>query len=152
MAGIRYHHSAMAILIKSIRDPASPDDGARVLVERRPPRGMKTESLALRGWFAALAPSDELRLWFARTPSQWLLFRRRYLAELGSETAIRELAALQDLAGSEPVTTLLTFADEAECSHGAILRELLQGTRKPPASTGPARIAARGRARMRRKP
>ena len=150
MIGIGYHLIAMAILIKSARAAVSPEDGARVLVERRRPGGVRKEALELRAWLAALAPSDPLRRWFYERPRQWLLFRRRYLAELCSEEAAAALSMLHELAASEPALTLLTSTKEPERSHGAILRDLLQGARKPPSSTGPARAASGGRVRARR--
>jgi uncharacterized protein YeaO (DUF488 family) len=140
----------MAILIKSACAAASAEDGARVLVERRRPDGVRKEALALRAWLAALAPSDPLQRWFDERPRQWLLFRRRYLAELCSEEAAAALSMLHELAAGEPTLTLLTLDGEPERSHGAILRDLLQGSRKPPSSTGPARAATGGRVRARR--
>jgi uncharacterized protein YeaO (DUF488 family) len=136
----------MAILLKSAREAASPEDGARVLVERRRPGRVRKDSLELRACFAVLAPSEELRRWFDERPRQWLLFRRRYLAELCTEKAAAALSQLHAIAASEPTLTLLTLDEEPERSHAAILRDLLQGTRKPPSSTGPAR-AASGRVR-----
>jgi uncharacterized protein YeaO (DUF488 family) len=142
----------MAIMIKSAREAASPEDGARVLVERRRPTGISREALELRAWLAAVAPSDELRHWFEQRPRQWLGFRRRYLAELCTEEACAALTMLHTMADNEPTLTLLTRTTEQERSHGAILRDLLLGTRKPPASSGPARMASGERARARRKP
>jgi len=141
----------MAILIKDAAQPSSPRDGARVLVERRRPRGIQEEALALRASFAALAPSDELRRWFDERPRQWLLFRRRYLAELCDQRAAEALAELHEIADAEAILTLLTLAAEPERSHGAILRDILQGSRKPPASSGPARATAGKRASARRR-
>lgn len=123
-----------------------------MLVERRRPDGVTKKAMALRAWLTALAPSDPLRSWFDERPRQWLLFRRRYLDELCSEEAAAALAMLHALAAEEPALTLLTLAEEPERSHGAILRELLQGERKPPSSTGPVRMASGGSARTRRKP
>lgn len=136
----------MAILLKSAREAASPEDGARVLVERQQQGRVRKDSLELRACFAVLAPSEELRRWFDERPRQWLLFRRRYLAELCTEEAAAALSQLHAIAASEPTLTLLTLDEEPERSHAAILRDLLQGTRKPPSSTGPVRAAA-GRVR-----
>ena len=141
----------MAILLKRTREPASPEDGARVLVERRRPRGIAEEALQLSAWIPVLAPSDPLRRWFATRPLQWPIFRRRYLAELGSEEAADGLSELHLMAGSEQTLTLLVSAQEQERSHAAILRDLLEGVRKPPSTSGPARAASRGRVRARRK-
>jgi uncharacterized protein YeaO (DUF488 family) len=142
----------MAILIKNAAQPASPEDGARVLVEHQPPPGTRSADLALRASFSALAPSEELRAWYDQRPRQWLIFRRRYLVELADDTAVEALTELHALADAEPTLTLLTLADEPERSHGAILRDLLEGKRKPPTNSGAAREAARGRARARRRP
>jgi hypothetical protein len=46
--------------------------------------------------------------------------------------------------------TLLTEAKDQERSHAAILRDLLDGVKKPPSATGPARAASAGRIRARR--
>jgi uncharacterized protein YeaO (DUF488 family) len=142
----------MAIQIKNAAQPASPDDGARVLVERRPPPGMRSAALALRASLGALAPSEELRQWFDQRPRQWLIFRRRYLVELNEEPAIEAFTELHAIADAEPNLTLLTLAAEPERSHGAILRDLLEGKPKPPATTGAARAALRGRSSARRRP
>jgi uncharacterized protein YeaO (DUF488 family) len=140
----------MPVLIKSIREAASKKDGARVLVERRRPRSMDQDAMKLRAWLAVLAPSDGLRRWFDERPGQWLGFRRRYLAELCTEEASAALSMLHDIADSAPVLTLLTRSGEQERGHGEILRDLLDGVRKPPSSTGPARVAAGGPLRARR--
>jgi hypothetical protein len=54
----------MAILLKRTREAASPEDGERVLVERRRPRGIAEEALQLSAWLPVLAPSGSLRRWF----------------------------------------------------------------------------------------
>lgn len=142
----------MAIVIKSARETATPEDGARVLVERQRPRGISRDALELRAWLAAVAPSDDLRRWFDERPRQWLAFQRRYLAELCNEEACAALSMLHAMAENEPTLTLLTRTAEQERTHGAILRDLLQGLRKPPSSSGPARKASGGRANARRNP
>ena len=141
----------MAILLKRTREPASPEDGTRVLVERGRPCGMAEEALRLSAWLPALAPSEPLRRWFAARPMQWPLFRRRYLAELGSEEATNGLNELHAMAENEQTLTLLTSAREQERSHAAILRDLLEGARKPPSTSGPVRAASGRAVRARRK-
>jgi uncharacterized protein YeaO (DUF488 family) len=141
----------MAILLKRTREPALPEDGARVLVERRRPRGIGEEDLSLSTWLPVLAPSDPLRRWFAARPLQWPLFRRRYLAELGSDEASVGLSELHAIAESEDTLTLLSSTLQQERSHAAILRDLLEGVRKPPSTSGPVRAASSGRVRARRK-
>src|SRR6266496_1814076 len=95
----------MKVLIKSMREAAAAEDGARVLVERRRPRGIDKEAMELRAWLAVLAPSDDLRCWFEERPRQWLGFRRRYLAELCTEETSAALSMLHDIADASPVLT-----------------------------------------------
>lgn len=70
------------IQLKRAYDAASDDDGARFLVERLWPRGVKKEALRLDGWLKDVAPSTELRKWFGHDPEKWAEFQRRYFAEL----------------------------------------------------------------------
>lgn len=70
------------IRVKRVYEAAEPGDGARFLVERLWPRGMKKAALQLDGWLKSVAPSDALRRWFAHDPAKWEEFQRRYFAEL----------------------------------------------------------------------
>lgn len=140
----------MSILLKRASEAASPEDGARVLVEHRRPRGIAKEALKLRAWLPVLGPSEELRHWFNERPRQWPIFRRRYLAELCTGEAGDSLIELHAIAASEPTVTLLTSAKDQEHSHAVILRDLLEGAKKPPSTSGPAWAAAGGRIRARR--
>src|SRR5690349_16188416 len=56
------------IRLKRAYEPASRSDGARYLVERLWPRGVKKESLNVEGWLKDVAPSTELRKWFSHNP------------------------------------------------------------------------------------
>lgn len=58
--------------------------GTAFLVERLWPRGVRKDSLALDEWVRDVAPSTQLRTWFAHDPDKWDEFQRRYFAELGS--------------------------------------------------------------------
>jgi uncharacterized protein YeaO (DUF488 family) len=124
----------MTIRLKCTREAPESDDGLRVLVERRRPR----VDYPLSAWLPALAPSAEL----ARAkPLRWPLFRRLYFAELCNPKAEAALVELHELAATDEPVTLLTGSAAPELSHAALLRELLEGARKPPASSGPARAA-----------
>jgi uncharacterized protein YeaO (DUF488 family) len=70
------------IHLKRVYEPESPEDGLRFLVERLWPRGVKKEALHLDVWLKEVAPSTELRQWFAHDPAKWAEFQRRYFAEL----------------------------------------------------------------------
>src|SRR6266576_6435637 len=70
------------IKLKRAYQPAGGDDGARFLVERLWPRGVRKTRLKLDGWLKDVAPSADLRKWFAHDPKKWPEFRRRYAKEL----------------------------------------------------------------------
>lgn len=72
------------IRIKRVYDTAEPEDGARFLIDRLWPRGIKKEALQIDGWLKDIAPSDRLRQWFGHEPEKWDEFRRKYFAELDS--------------------------------------------------------------------
>ena len=59
----------MVIQIKRVYEPSTKEDGARFLVERLWPRGMKKEALHMDAWCKNLAPSHDLRRWFSHDPA-----------------------------------------------------------------------------------
>ena len=76
------------IQIKRVYEAESEEDGARFLVERLWPRGIRKEDLAIEGWLKDLAPSAELRKWFNHDPAKWDEFCRRYFRELGKHAIV----------------------------------------------------------------
>jgi uncharacterized protein YeaO (DUF488 family) len=70
------------IRIKRVYEEPSAEDGARFLVERLWPRGIKKASLQMNAWLKDVAPSTDLRRWFAHDAAKWPEFERRYRAEL----------------------------------------------------------------------
>src|SRR5437016_2387847 len=75
------------IKLKRAYEPATSDDGARFLVERLWPRGVKKNRLKLDRWVKDVAPSADLREWFSHDSKKWPEFRRRYFAELRAHRA-----------------------------------------------------------------
>jgi uncharacterized protein YeaO (DUF488 family) len=141
----------MTVRIKRVYDAPSLQDGARVLVDRLWPRGLTKESAALDAWMKEIAPSHELRKWYHAHPVQWPKFREKYLAELTTDAAHEALQQLHDLAHKRKGVTLLFAAKSLEQNHALVLKQLVEGDRKPPTGTGPARAAAAGRARIARR-
>lgn len=138
----------MAVQIKRAYDKPSLSDGARVLVDRLWPRGVAKQAAKIDRWMKELAPSNELRQWFHSHPSQWLAFRERYLEELKRPEAALQLDDLYELAARRKAVTLVYSSRNLEHNNAVVLRDLLNGMRKPPHSTGPAAAAA-GRVRAR---
>jgi uncharacterized protein YeaO (DUF488 family) len=132
----------MSVAIKRVYDPASRGDGARVLVDRLWPRGLAKDRAAIDQWLRDLSPSDELRRWYHARPDQWENFRKKYLKELSQPEAEDALRQLYRLAHKRKRLTLL-FASKNETRNNAlVLKELLDGVRKPPTGTGPGAVHA----------
>jgi uncharacterized protein YeaO (DUF488 family) len=72
------------IQCKRVYDPASGQDGYRVLVDRLWPRGVKTD-LNYDEWCKDLAPSGDLRKAFHADVLDFAAFREAYLAELADK-------------------------------------------------------------------
>lgn len=132
----------MAVVVKRIYEKASAADGARVLVDRLWPRGISRKVAALDAWLKELAPSDQLRAWSHGHREAWGMFRKRYLKELGRPEATEQLQELYRLArGRKRLTLLYAFKDE-EHNNAVVLKDLLDGMKKPPTGTGPAAAGA----------
>src|SRR5512147_2812880 len=70
------------IRLKRVYEPASEQDGKRLLVERLWPRGVKKTSARLDGWLKEVSPSSALRTWFGHDATKWSAFQDRYFKEL----------------------------------------------------------------------
>lgn len=110
------------IKLKRAYDTPARDDGARFLVERLWPRGMRKADLPLDGWLKDVAPSTELRRWFAHDPRKWPDFRRRYRHELREKDS--DLKPLLAAARKGP-TTLVYSARDTEHNAAVVLRDHL---------------------------
>jgi uncharacterized protein YeaO (DUF488 family) len=137
----------MSVAIKRVYEAPSPQDGARVLVDRLWPRGLSKEVAALDAWLKDLAPSGELRKWYHAHREQWDKFRDNYLQELSSEKAGETLQQLYEIQKQHRRVTLLYASTDKERNNAVVLKQLVEGHRKPPTGTGPARAASAKRAR-----
>jgi uncharacterized protein YeaO (DUF488 family) len=142
----------MSVVAKRIYDQPLRTDGTRVLVDRLWPRGIKKETAVLHAWLRDLAPSSELRKWFHAYPKAWTTFRKRYLKELAREEAAKNLDDLYRLAGQRKKLTLLFSSKDPEHNNAVVLRDLLEGMRKPPNGTGPGGIRATSERTAKRMP
>ena len=114
-----------AIRVRRAYDAPSPDDGARVLVDRVWPRGLRKDAAHLDEWAKDAAPSTELRKWYGHDPAKFDEFRRRYLDELSGAAQRKELGRLRALAAARPVT-LLTATRDVDISQAAVLAQVLR--------------------------
>jgi len=130
----------MPVAVKRVYESPSRSDGARVLVDRLWPRGLRKTDVAILEWLRDLAPSNELRKWYHLQPDQWELFRKRYLKELARPEAQRDLQQLYSLAHKRKRLTLLYASKNEERNNAVVLKDLLDGMRKPPTGTGPGAL------------
>ncbi len=111
------------IRLKRAYEPASPNDGTRVLVERLWPRGISKEKAALDLWLKEVAPSPELRKWYSHDVSKWDEFRRRYRSELQHNPGpVKELL---QLVSKGPVTLIYGSRDQ-EHNSAVVLKDYLE--------------------------
>jgi len=116
-------YAAADIRIKRAYDPPAEDDGARVLVDRIWPRGVRKENAAVTLWLKDIAPSTTLRKWFGHDPARWTEFRRRYRAELQrNDDAVAQLRALS----ARDRVTLIYGAQDIEHNHALVLAGYLR--------------------------
>ncbi|MCC7449165.1 MAG: DUF488 family protein [Anaerolineae bacterium] len=70
------------IKVKRVYESPESSDGARFLVDRLWPRGLKRDRLQLSNWLKEVAPENALRHWFNHDPAKWDEFQHRYFADL----------------------------------------------------------------------
>jgi uncharacterized protein YeaO (DUF488 family) len=128
------------VAIKRIYEPGSSNDGMRVLVDRLWPRGLTKADAAIDEWLRDLAPSNELRRWYHARPDEWQSFRKKYLLELSQPEAQDSLHQLYQLAHKRKRLTLLFSSKNETHNNAVVLKELLEGGRKPPTGTGPGAV------------
>ena len=118
-----------------------------MLVDRLWPRGLRKEEAAVKFWLRDVAPSTELRQWFHANLDAWNTFRRRYMKELTGKKQTAALEKLHSLAEGTRQLTLLYSSRNEERNNATVLKDLLEGARKPPSSVG---RGAAGRERIRK--
>lgn len=111
------------IRLKRVYEPADDEDGARILIDRLWPRGLRREEARLSLWLKEIAPSPDLRRWFGHDPERFAEFSDRYRAELaGNDEAV---ARLEDFLKKGRVTLLYAAHDEAH-NHALVLADVLK--------------------------
>jgi uncharacterized protein YeaO (DUF488 family) len=111
------------VRLKRAYEPASAEDGYRVLIDRLWPRGISKKRAKLDEWAKELAPSRQLREWFGHEPSRFPEFRRRYIDELRADAPrlkeLRRRARMSTL-------TLVYSAHDSEHNDAVVLAEVLR--------------------------
>ena len=126
------------ISYRRVYEEISPSDGARVLVDRVWPRGMKKEALDLTEWLRDVAPSTELRKWYSHDPEKFAEFRRRYLAELKWPERRTAVAHLKEIVANGDVV-LLTASRDVDRSQAAVRAVARRNLCRPVTASGAGR-------------
>ena len=98
------------IQLKRVYEKPSRKDGVRILVDRLWPRGLTKECAAVNLWLKDVAPSTELRKWFAHDPAKWKEFQVRYRKELREKKDALKL--LKEKSQDRTVTLVYGARDE----------------------------------------
>ena len=120
----RARTSSSRFEIRRIYDFTDTGKGYRVLVDRLWPRGVSKAAAALDEWAKDVAPTSELRRWYAHDPSRFEEFARRYREELRHAPAEEAITRLRALAQEQQVT-LVTATRDLECSGARVLLDVL---------------------------
>jgi len=115
------------IKIKRIYDTPAEDDGFRILVDRLWPRGLTKEKAKVDLWLKEIAPSDQLRKWYAHDPKKWVEFRKRYFNDLHAK---RELVNQIVQKTKEGDVTLLYSSKEEKINNAVALKEYIAKKKK----------------------
>ncbi len=111
------------VRIKRVYEQASPDDGARLLVDRVWPRRVTKQAAALTLWLKEIAPSTALRKWFGHEPARFAEFRRRYLDEIRANSPAAD--RLRSYIEGGRVTLLYAALDPAH-NNAVVLADYLR--------------------------
>jgi len=133
----------MDVRLKRAYEPASAEDGYRVLVDRLWPRGVSKKQAELDESEKELAPSSELRAWFGHEPGRFAEFRRRYIEELHANRSRLEKLRRRARYGT---LTLVYSAHDSEHNDAVVLAEVLR--RGLPKSERPRKKSSSPRRRL----
>ena len=113
------------VRVARVYDAAEPGDGARILVDGLWPRGLSKQAAGLDVWCRQIAPSTELRTWYAHDPARLTSSQRGTVRTQEPERAVA-LDSLRERS-SRQVVTLLTATKAIEIGHAVVLANVLCG-------------------------
>ena len=113
----------MNIRIKRVYEQPDEEDGTRILVDRLWPRGLTKEKAKVDLWLKGVAPSTELRKWFAHDSAKWTEFQARYRNELKRN---KEQLSLLKQEAAKGTITLVYGAKDQQHNEAVVLKKLLK--------------------------
>lgn len=112
------------IQIKRAYEPAGPDDGFRIYIDRLWPRGLSHENFHYDLWDKDIAPSTQLREWFHQDPeNRWPEFEKKYSIELRDNPAFEKL---KSYIATKPTVTLLYSSHDEQHNNAVIVLKALE--------------------------
>src|SRR5262249_15288506 len=128
--GQREGGTGMDLRAKSVREPAGPEDGLRLLVMRFWPRGVSQSSV--EAWDRRFAPSAKLLLSYRSGRITWREFAGLYVGEMWAQA--RLLREIGERAQQRRVTLLCQCGDGQRCHReliAAIVRRMFARASRP---------------------
>jgi len=113
----------LMIQLKRVYDKTDITDGLRILVDRLWPRGVRRSTGNIDLWLKEVAPTNELRKWYAHDPKKWKRFKERYKEELKDNQAFDKLI---DIALVNDPITLLYSASDRRHNNAVVLSSALK--------------------------
>lgn len=114
--------SIEAMRAYDFKDRKKTGDEYVILVDRLWPRGVKKNQLQPDEWARDIAPSAELRRWFAHDKDKWVEFKKAYRKELKDHR--QTLERIRRIAREKKVI-LLYGAKETTYNHAQFLAQEL---------------------------
>lgn len=111
--------SRLKFQTKRIYEAPKASDGVRILIDRLWPRGVSKERAAIDYWARDLAPSADLRRWYAHDPEKWETFQKRYFAEIEANPAA--LDGLRQTLSAKQQNTIVFASKETERNNASAL-------------------------------
>ena len=115
------------IKTKCVREPASPEDGLRVLVTRTWPRGLPQDAVDV--WWKELAPSAKLLADWRQKRITWGEYEERYRLEMEALPAHILIQGFWNMDAFEQdvvITLLCVEAEENPQCHRHILKAIIE--------------------------
>ncbi|NNN01806.1 MAG: DUF488 family protein [Acidimicrobiaceae bacterium] len=112
------------VILRAYEVTGRQPDEYRVLIDRLWPRGRTRDSLDFDEWAKDVAPSAELRRWYAHDVARFAEFAQRYCDEMALAPGAAIVARLQKLSKSRRLV-LFTATRDVEHSSAEVLRHAI---------------------------
>ncbi|GHP13627.1 hypothetical protein YK48G_10520 [Lentilactobacillus fungorum] len=114
-----------SLKLERIYDKPQDLSGYRILVDRLWPRGISKVNAKLDEWEKEIAPSKELRAWFAHDPAKFSAFKEKYVTELDTNPKTADFVQLIGDKLKNDNVILLYGAKDRENNQAVVLKQYL---------------------------